>query len=264
MQSPELLNAIDDYYKLKHKYEKKYMEDKLKIIKNPMLSTKEKIQSFQQMKKLCIKCKQSGGTIFTNKDNKLKAVCGHQVNPCKLNIDIDKGLYKTSVDLAIMLNEIIDEERSNIIKIKLDFLFGYISEETAIAEFNKLKSNLAKSDESLKNVETKYLDIVDNKERKAILETTNIELHQNILEVKELYKNFQSTKNVAFIKTMVELYISNILENAKTIRNLKYYFNDIEKVSTDTDETIFLIQKAYTIEQLEIALNKGKVNSKKM
>ena len=70
MQSKELLDAIDDYYKLKHKYEKKNTEDKLKIIKNPMLSTKEKIQAFQKVKKLCIKCKQSGGTIFTNSDNK--------------------------------------------------------------------------------------------------------------------------------------------------------------------------------------------------
>lgn len=263
MQSKELLDAIDDYYKLKHKYEKKYTEDKLKIIKNPMLSTKEKIQAFQQMKKLCIKCKQSGGTIFTNNDNKLKAVCGHVVNPCKLNIDIDKGSYKTSSDLAVMLNEIIDEERSKIVKIKLDFLFGYISEETAIAEFNKLKSSLARSSESLKNIETKYLDIVDNKEHKATLEETNIELHKSIFQVKELYKNYQSTKNQAFIKTMVELYISNILENAKTIRNLKYHFNDVEQIETDKDETKYLIQKTYTIDQLEVALSKGKINFNK-
>lgn len=263
MQNQELLDAIDDYYKLKHKYEKKYTEDKLKIIKNPMLSTKEKIQSFQQMKKLCIKCKQSGGTIFTNNNNKLKAVCGHQVNPCKLNIDIDKGSYQTSVDLSVMLNNIVDEEKSKIIKIKLDFLFGYISEETAVAEFNKLKSNIIRSSESLKNIETKYLDIVDNKEKKNILEEKNIELHKTILEIKELYKNFKSTKNLAFIKSIVELYISNILENAKKIRELKYNFNDIEKISTDTDEINYLIQKPYTIEQLEIALNKGKVNSNK-
>jgi hypothetical protein len=263
MQSQELLNAIDDYYKLKEKYEKKYNEEKMKIIKNPNLSTKEKKLSFQQMKKLCIKCKQPGGTIFTNSNNKLMAVCGHTVNPCKLNIDIDKGSYKTSRDLAIMLDEIIEEEKSKIIRIKLDFLFGYISEETAVAEFNKLKSNLVKSSESQKNIETKYLNIVDNKEKKSALDNINIELHKSILEIKELHKNYLSTKNEAFIKSMVEIYISKILNDVKTIRQLKYYFNDVEKIVTNKDETNYLIQKQYTIEQLELALKQGKVNSNK-
>lgn len=263
MQSQELLDAIDDYYKLKHKYEKKYMDEKEKIINNPMLSTKEKVQKYQQIKKVCIKCKQSGGTIFINRDNKLKALCGHKENPCKLNIDIDKGLYKTSTYLANILNETIDEEKSEIIRIKIDFLFGYISEERALELFNKLKPNLLKSSESLKNIETKYLNIVDNKEKKTMLETTNVDLHKNILEVKELYKNFESTKNNYFIKTLVELYISDMLEQVKTIRNLKYEVNDIETSENDKEKTIHLIQKPYTISSLEVQLVPGKVNFNK-
>ena len=263
MQSPEFLDAIDEYYKLKHKYDKKNMETKLKIIKNPTLSTKEKIQKFQTVTKACVACKKPGGTFFTNKDNKLKAVCGHTINPCKLNIDIDKGLYKTSADLANILTETIDDEKLEIMKIKLDFLFGYISEETAIAEFNKLKSKLGKTTESLKNIETKYLDIVDNKERKSLLESTNIDLHKNILEIKELYKNFESTKNPAFIKTMIELYISDLLNEAKTIRNLKYAVNDVERIESDNELQVFLIQKIYTISQLEIPIKNGKINFNK-
>ena len=260
MQNSDLLNTIDNYYKLKHKYEKKYMDDKLKIIKNPLYSTKEKVKIFQGMKSVCIKCKQSGGTIFTNKDNKLKAVCGHQVNPCKLNIDIDKGMYQSSKYLADILNDTINEEKSEIIRIKLDFLFGYISQETAIATFNKLKSNLVKTSESIKNINTKYLDIVDNKQHKALIETTNVGLHKNILEIKKLYKNYEATKNPAFIKTLIELYISDILSQAKTLRNLKYEVNDIEKIETDQEKQIYLIQKQHTVSQLEVPLKNGKVN----
>lgn len=256
MQSEKLITAIQEYYKLKEKYENKYSQDKLKIIKNLTLSNKEKQQKFQQLKKVCIKCKKEGGTIFTNKDNKLKAVCGHIENPCTLNIDIDKGSYKTSFDLANILNETIDEQKLEIIKTKLDFLFGYISEETAVTNFNKLKSNLAKSTESYKNIEMKYLDIVDNKEHISLENTANIDLHKNILELKELYKNYKSTQNIAFIKTMVELYISDILKLAKEIRDLKYKVNYIE----DNNNIKTLIQKKNPISLLEISLKEGKIN----
>lgn len=257
MQSPEFLEALDTYYKLKEKYEDKYNSKKLKIINNPSLSGKEKKQKFQQLTHKCIRCSKDGGTLFTNNNNILKAVCGHLENPCKLNIQLDKGLYQRCDYLADLLNDTINEKKSEIVKIKLDFLFGYISEDKALAYFKKLKADLAKSNEYYRLVETKYLDIISNTEKNLQTEKINIDLHKNILDLKELYKNYRATQNIAFIKTLVELYISEVLTNAKTIRDLKYTYSTVE---TD-DINNYLIQKQYTIEQMQMQIRDNKIIS---
>ena len=100
------------------------------------------------------------------------------------------------------------------------------------------------------------LDIVDNKERLSLENTAVIDLHKNILELKELYKNDKSTQNIAFIKTIVELYISEILKLVKEIRDLKYKVNYVE----DNDNIKSLIQKKNPIHLLEISLKEGKIN----
>ena len=96
MPDEKYLEALKNYYELKKVYEKQYYQKKLNIIKQTNLSTKEKKQKFQEMKKLCINCKKEGGTIFTNKNNTLKALCGNESNPCKLNIELQKGIYKSN------------------------------------------------------------------------------------------------------------------------------------------------------------------------
>ena len=87
-----LSKAITDYYKLKQKYENKIAIEKKKILENDSLTSKEKHKKFLQIKKTCINCKKSGGTIFSNNNNNISAVCG-AINPCKLNIQINRGYF---------------------------------------------------------------------------------------------------------------------------------------------------------------------------
>ena len=115
-----LNEAINNYYKLKESYESKISQSKSKIINNPQLSKKEKEQKFKNLKKLCINCKQEGGSIFTNKDGILKVKCGNTSKPCKLDIEIEKGKYKLADDLIDELLIQINKFKDDIIKIKLD------------------------------------------------------------------------------------------------------------------------------------------------
>ena len=52
----DISEAISNYYKLKHTYEEKLNRQKIRILRNPSLSNREKRQKFQQMKKFCVKC----------------------------------------------------------------------------------------------------------------------------------------------------------------------------------------------------------------
>ena len=117
MESKQVNEAIYEYYKLKENYENKLNQNKSKIINNTLLTTKEKEQKFKQLKKQCINCKGIGGTIFSNKNGILKAVCGNVDKPCALNIEIKKGTYKLSNELVESLISKINQIKIDIIKI---------------------------------------------------------------------------------------------------------------------------------------------------
>ena len=62
-----VMDAFNEYYKLKNKYENDYNKDKQKLIKNKTMSWKEKRNEFKQLKPKCINCKRPVGTIFSIK-----------------------------------------------------------------------------------------------------------------------------------------------------------------------------------------------------
>ena len=275
MQSKEFLEALNSYYKLKERYDDKYQQSKLKIINNPTYSLKEKQIKFKQLKKECINCKKDGGTIFTNIDGKLKAVCGHIQNPCNLNIEIDKGDYRDSGDLAYDLKELINNKKVEIIKTKLDFLFGYISEEEALAKFNALKDDITKKHEKYREVEVFYLNIVDNKEKNDLIKAANLELYEEIQKIKDYCHVYSINYNKALLTNAVEAYVENIIPLVSTISDLEYVYRTIDKQDgkpgDDTkklkwmerwvqhDMHNVLIEKAYTLVELEYPLKEGKI-----
>ena len=65
IESPE--SALNEYYKLKSKYENEIMKSKKIIMNDSSLSSKEKRQKYLQLKPKCINCKRPGGTIFSVK-----------------------------------------------------------------------------------------------------------------------------------------------------------------------------------------------------
>ena len=255
MESSKLNDAITQYYKLKEMYQDKINQNKNKILNNPVLTINEKQKKFQQMKKFCINCKCEGGTIFSNKDGILKAKCGCINKQCSLNIEIKKGKYVLSDILINNLQNNINNIKTEIIKIKLDFLFNYISESEALAKFNTLKESLDKENELYRNVEIFNINITDNPKIKELLHEAERDLFIEIQKIKDYCKLFINNKNKVLLANVSENYVSNILPLNKTISDLKYSLKEIEKI----DDIAYLIEKFYTLENLEYSLETGKV-----
>ena len=57
-------DALNNYYKLKNEYEKKYNAKKSKILNNDLLTLKDKKREINNLKKKCINCGRDGGSIF--------------------------------------------------------------------------------------------------------------------------------------------------------------------------------------------------------
>lgn len=78
-------DAIHGYYSMKEKYNSALEKRRQRLINDPnsnwkTLSSQQKARRLALIKPACIVCKQEGGSIFTETDGKLKAICGNIFN----------------------------------------------------------------------------------------------------------------------------------------------------------------------------------------
>lgn len=246
--SSEILEAVDQYYKLKDKYEMKLSKEKQKILSVSGLSNREKHARYARVKKLCVNCNRDGGTIFSNKNRVLKAVCGVSSSPCKLDIEIQLGEYDSKLNILKYDKEYKDKSELDIIRIKLNLLFNFIEESQAVEQYQDKKKIYLEDQKDYHSLLTDILMITDNPTKLSSLNDSIVSLYEHLETLKELHKLYNSEENLELIKEMIELYNNKILPNADRIRNLTYNYNNVDETEDGKYE---LIQKPYTLFQLE-------------
>jgi hypothetical protein len=260
--------AINNFYKEKSKYESLLDKNKRAIIKDKELSWKEKRIEYKKIKPKCINCNRPVGSKFTithetnvvdDKYRVLRAICGDRVNPCNLNININAGSYKNiNSNLKNHENE-LKEYKMKIIADKNKLLFGYISTEEAIKNFEEGKENLAFINEILSYFYKNYNDIFDNNEKKDVLKQLITSSYLNINEIKDSIKKFQKTNNTQYCKDAVTIYTNQLKPQLQKIMNLKYSSSFVDY---DNKTGIYsLIQQKHTIQDLENEDVKPKINN---
>lgn len=254
-------DALNEYYKLKTKYEDENNKNKKRIINNQTLSLKEKRSEYQKLKPKCINCKRPGGTIFSSKyyeengENhydeyrQLKAICGVTIDPCALNITIDVGKYRFISEILTEFDNDIKEIKDNIIEHKNKLLFGYMTTEEAVGNFNKLKEQLSEYTSYSQLVIEKYYQIVDNSKDKQTLREDIEKSYVLIDNIKKNIEKFKETNNTQFVVDIANIYDKNLRPLLIKIRNLKYKENFVWH--NDDTNTYHLIQKKNSIQQLE-------------
>lgn len=242
------IDAMSQYYNLKQQYENSIQKQKLKIMSNTTLSKKEKRDRFIRIKKKCINCKNPGGTIFTTTGDRLKAVCG-SAEPCNLNIEIFKSRFTDREELRLYSSD-LDKSKTYIIMTKLDFLFGYKTEDETLVEFEEKRLNIAKITDKIYKLENHISNIVDNKENHKMINHIQTMLNDDVNELKEMYKKYLKEENSEILKEMVEIYMSKIKPQGEEIRKLNYMFTGIDY--NDDNNIYTLIELPYTRDKMEI------------
>ena len=248
-----LITAVENYFKLKQKYEKQINDYIKKIRQNESLTKKEKRSLFANFQPKCVNCKQPGGTLFTNKDRVLKAKCG-SAEPCKLDIEINEGQYANVISLDENYSKNVDAIKTKIIMTKLDFLFGYVGDETvAFDNFDKLRKSLGNYMQAQLLVQKRYNEVANNPEKQEAIKVAQEKLYKEIEDLKNIYKLYQENPRASYATDMVEKYINIIQPLADKIRNMKYAKVTIEVDNSNEkqDNTFILVEKEYTLSELE-------------
>ena len=262
-EESQIVQSLNEFYKLKNNYETEITKEKRKIIKNTELSWREKRSEFKDYKPKCINCKRPVGTIFSVKYNptdefrELTAICGNRSEPCNLNIVIKPGVIFNMMDHIKELEKDNQQYKNEIIDDKNKLLFGYISSENAIDNFEKLKDTVNDINFLLNlNYETLF-QVVDNKNTEESVEKLKEETYILINDIKQSIKDYNSTNDIQLVRDSVEIYINQLQPKLKELMALKYKSNLVEY--NDEDNTYALIQRKYTILDMEDAYVKPEV-----
>ena len=250
----EITDSVNKYYQLKMKY-----ESNIKIIKDNIKenfnSTREKRNAFIRSKIKCVNCNRPVKSIFQtvyNKDTNsrsLIAKCGDIIDPCSLKINIDIGYNEMLPDLIIEEEKKLSNLKNDIIKEKNNALFGYITNEEAISNFEKIKEDVSEFTEML---ELYYQMHLNTKPKKDEINS----LQYNIYEIIDTIKR---EVNANKPENAIEIYLSELKPELNKLMKSKYRMNYVDY--DDKSDIYTLIQRPNTMDDYEMFYGKPKLIS---
>ena len=254
----DVKESLNEYFKLKQKYEAEIRANKKKIINNSTLSNREKRSEFMKLKPKCINCKRPGGSIFkvlfTPEDSnsesyrEYNAKCGIISNPCNLKIKIRCGKTESITDILKNMEDEIKELKNTIIDDKNKLLFGYLTTEDALEQFDFSKDAVSTYSSLYEEYLSKYNSIVDNEDKKRELEESITNSYIYISQIKDCIKKSDESGNKSFISDAIQIYDTTLVPILSTIRNLKY--NESFVWHNEDTNSCNLIQNKYSISNL--------------
>lgn len=257
--------AIHGYYSMKEKYNSALEKRRQRLINDPVinwksLSAQQKARRLALIKPACIVCKQEGGSIFTETDGKLKAMCGNISQPCGFHIEVARGKY---ISLETLMNESLEEVRATkdeIIRMKLDLLFQFIDEDELLEQFDAVQHKLQEQMKMYSEFRTYYLSVTDNDDRRKDTETHTRVISEKIALIKEYMTEFKESewKNRSIIDDILVLYQQDIEPAFMRLRETKYVYSQVETtenadgalVQMYNDGEFNLSQKKYSYNEL--------------
>jgi hypothetical protein len=258
-------DAIHGYYSMKEKYNTALEKRRQRLMNDPVinwksLSAQQKAKRLAIIKPACIVCKQDGGSIFTETDGKMKAICGNISQPCGFHIEVSRGKY---ISLETLMNESLEEVRTTkdeIIRMKLDLLFQFISEDELIEQFDAVQHKLQEQLKMYAEFRTYYLSVTDNDDVRKDSDILTRVISEKVAQIKEYMTEFRDSewKNRSIIDDILVIYQTDIEPAFIKLRETNYTYSHVETsenadgalVEMYNDKEFYLKQKKYSYNEM--------------
>jgi hypothetical protein len=258
-------DAIQGYYSMKEKYNSALEKRRQRLMNDPVinwksLSAQQKAKRLAIIKPACIVCKQEGGSIFTEADGKLKAICGNISQPCGFHIEVFRGKY---ISLEALMNESLEEVRATkdeIIRMKLDLLFQFISEDELVKQFDAVQHKLQEQLKMYAEFRTYYLSVTENDDVRMDTDILTRVISEKVAQIKEYMTEFKESewKNRSIIDDILVLYQQDIEPAYLKLRETKYIYSQVETsenadgalIQMYNDKEFYLTEKKYSYHEL--------------
>ena len=256
----EVRVALKKYFELKGQYDEYLLEKKRSVYekeKATKTSVKQRREILENVKIPCVYCSRLVNNIFTCSNRTYTAKCGDKQNPCNFHIEIYTGEYMDLKNMLNFLKNTVEEERENIIKIKMNSLLNYQNERKAVKEFKHNIEEYNEFSDYLQLVMRDYEELYFNKETDAKIKQKKekiFELQERMRKMLEQYKLSESS-NRASMKDIMTFYKDELLPQYHNLQELKYPFKDVETVwkygVPNEYPTYFIIQQAISFNKID-------------
>ena len=262
----EIRDALNDFYKLKAKYETTFYDKFLRpIILSKTKSKREKRVDHSKLPKPeCINCKRNVGSIFTIKYIKddykrlFTAKCGDLSDPCPFNITIEIA-DKQQLDVeSVTINKELNDIKTDIVKGKNDMMFGYIEQNKAVSRFNVTTEELKEKTEMAGYVINTNITINDNPKVIQLLNHLETEFGENLLlPFKSMIKEHNEEQDRSKMVEAITFYKDEMMPKIAEIQRLKYKtdyvdFKPVAETGEPTDLYV-LVQRKNSLASLEFS-----------
>lgn len=247
------LDALNRYFKLKTDYETKLLKTKRNVYKKTEGSKTSKRNAVLAVKPTCIKCKSSGGTIFSKENNRYKAHCGNAKSPCSLHIEIFTGAIHPIYYLLEIYRESTADVKEMIIQQKLDTLFNYANETKSTALFKKELEAYNETSLMYNKLLEKHDECYFNDKKKEEVKKKQHIIFYAKEKIQTLLSEYDETQNKSLLEKAVRIQIEELLPATVELRLLRNEVNEIiESKNTSFSPIIYrLFQYPCNIEQLD-------------
>lgn len=249
------IEAINEFYRLKDKYESVYYDKYVKpIIKNNKSNREKRIEYSKLPKHECINCKRNVGTIFSIVPDKKEllrkfiAKCGDISDPCPLDIQINYSSRDPFDKLITSGLDDIDSLKLNIIKAKNNSLF--FNNPNILTDFERITNQLKfETEQTGATIETNILKN-HNPVKINLLNKTIDEFGKSfIIPFKQMIKDYMEKNDELKLNQAVNFYIFEMIPKLKEIQLLQYEVNYIEY--NENSNEYFLIQQQNSLQNKE-------------
>ena len=244
---PILDESIAKYYEYKSRYETVRREKIRDIVTTPDVSAKKKKRDARAVVKKCVNCNKSGGTKFWTEKGHLRAVCGNKTDPCNFHIDIFKGIGISSFEYMYnLLNEEVEDNKREIIKLKMNTIFNYMEEKDTARKFKDVLKDYKTTEFIMNGYLENEKNRMMNPDVQSTLTKKMLAVQISLKESRELIEEYKKTGDRRIIEQAVEKHINEIIPDLNTIRDLKYPV--IEMVKQKGEHSLF--QLPYSMNEL--------------
>jgi len=173
----------------------------------------------------CVNCGRYVGTLFTNNERNLKAVCGDTKNPCNLNIQLKMPSISLITKEIREENKKIDFLKNKIIEIKNDYIFGYSTEEETVQIFKELKDELNKTITRSQKIFQLLVELKPNMEE---IDKLKMEREELVIKYKVLINDYKTSRSATVLENAMVL-CKDITTLGNDIMKMTYKHNSVEK-----------------------------------
>ena len=211
-------DILDKYFKIKSNYEKN------------LLSARKKMFPVT-IKSIPCKCKKEGGIIFKKEGNIYSAECNNPKKCFKIEINTKSKSIKILEETMNNAKKKVEKSKEDIIKQKMDTLFGYIQEkESSKAFVEKAKKY---TDENLHYEEhlKEFNHIFHNTEQDVSIQDAELKINDIQEAMNEINSTLLTTTDNEIREVLIKDLISMQIESGKKsqeLTKLKYELNCVK------------------------------------